>query len=62
MTAELKPDKAIGYLHEVHRPVVVIRCERMPPFASVAMNNIHGSMHPLHEVRGARDILPVGIR
>lgn len=30
MTAS-KPDEAIGYLHEVQGPVVVIRCERMPP-------------------------------
>ena len=29
---QLKPDKAIGYLHEVQEPVVVIRCERMPIF------------------------------
>ena len=33
-----------------------------PPFAAVAMNNIHGIKHPLHEVRGARDILQVGIK
>ena len=135
---ELKPDKAMGYLHEVQGPVVVIRCERMPPlrralcarlegdevmfevhqhlderhvraitlhstaglsrgmpifdtgaplhvpvapeilgrvvnvfgapldgqppFASVAMNNIHGIQHPLHEVRGAHDVLQVGIK
>lgn len=138
MTPELKPDEAMGYLHEVQGPVVVIRCERMPPlrralcarldgdevmfevhqhldehhvraitlhstaglsrgmpvfdtgaplhvpvapeilgrvvnvfgapldgepaFAGVAMNNIHGIKHPLHELRGARDILPVGIK
>ncbi|RLA43928.1 MAG: F0F1 ATP synthase subunit beta, partial [Gammaproteobacteria bacterium] len=135
---ELKPDEAVGYLHEVQGPVVVIRCERMPPlrralcarlegdevmfevhqhldehhvraitlhstsglsrgmpifdtgaplhvpvapeilgrvvnifgapldgqpsFAPVAMNNIHGTKHPLHELRGARDILQVGIK
>jgi F-type H+-transporting ATPase subunit beta len=33
-----------------------------PPFAAVSMNNIHGIKHPLHELRGARDILQVGIK
>jgi F-type H+-transporting ATPase subunit beta len=138
LVPEFEPDEVIGYLHEVQGPVVVIRCERMPPlrqalcarldgdevmfevhqhldehhvraitlhstaglsrgmpifdtgaplhvpvapeilgrvvnvfgapldgqppFAGVAMNNIHGIKHPLHEVRSARDILPVGIK
>ena len=134
----LTPEEAIGYLHEVQGPVVVIRCERLPPlrralrahldgdevlfevhqhlderhvraitlhstaglsrgmpifdtgaplhvpvapeclgrvvnvfgapldgqppFAGVAMNNIHGIKRPLYEVRGAHEILPVGIK
>ena len=33
-----------------------------PPIASDVMNNIHGIKHPLYEVRGASDILPVGIK
>jgi F-type H+-transporting ATPase subunit beta len=134
----LHPAQAMGHLHEVEGPVVVIRCERLPPlgralyarldgenvlfevhqhldehrlraitlrsnvglsrgmpvfdtgaplrvpvapevlgrvvnvfgapldgqpaFAGVAMNNIHGIRHPLHAVRAAREILPVGIK
>lgn len=130
--------EAIGYIHEVQGPVVVIRCARLPPlrqalvtrvdddellfevhqhlderhvraitlhstsglsrgmpvfdsgaplhvpvspqclgrvvnvfgapldgqpaFAAEAMGNIHGVPRPLHEVRGAREILPVGIK
>jgi len=33
-----------------------------PPISSEAMNSIHGIKHPLYEVRGASDILPVGIK
>jgi len=33
-----------------------------PPFAADTMNNIHGLRRPLHEVRGAHEILPVGIK
>jgi F-type H+-transporting ATPase subunit beta len=33
-----------------------------PPFASTAINSIHGLKHPLHEVRAAQEILPVGIK
>ncbi|MBI1195587.1 MAG: F0F1 ATP synthase subunit beta [Gammaproteobacteria bacterium] len=129
---------AIGYIHEVQGPVVVIRCERLPPlrqalclrldgeevmfevhqhlderhiraitlhhtsglcrgmpvhdtgaplhvpvakaclgrvvnvfgealdglpaFESDIQRNIHGVRRPLHEVHGAHDILPVGIK
>lgn len=28
---ELLTEKSMGHLHEVQGPVVVIRCERMPP-------------------------------
>ena len=135
---ESKTAEAIGHIHEVQGPVVVIRCERLPPFrralcarldsdevlfevhqhlderhvraitlhstaglsrgmpifdtgaplrvpvtpaclgrvvnifgapldgrpafAGTAMNNIHGAKRPLHEVRVAREILPVGIK
>jgi len=135
---ELQTDKPMGHIHEVQGPVVVIRCERMPPLRralyarldrgevmfevhqhldehhvraitlhstsglsrgmpvfdtgaplqvpvapeilgrmvnvfgapldgqppihSEAMNSIHGIKHPLYEVRGASDILPVGIK
>lgn len=135
---ELQTEKPMGHLHEVQGPVVVIRCERIPPLrralyarldggqvmfevhqhldehhvraitlhstsglsrgmpvfdsgaplhvpvapeilgrmvnvfgapldgrppiSSDTMNNIHGIKHPLYEVRGASDILPVGIK
>jgi len=135
---ELQTEKPMGHLHEVQGPVVVIRCERIPPLrralyarldggevmfevhqhldehhvraitlhstsglsrgmpvfdsgaplhvpvapeilgrmvnvfgapldgrppiCSDTMNNIHGIKHPLYEVRGASDILPVGIK
>ncbi len=132
------PDDAIGYIHEVQGPVVVIRCERLPPlrqalstcldndmvlfevhqhiderhvraitlhstsgisrgmpvydsgaplhvpvapeclgrvvnvfgealdgapaFNANQWRNIHGEHRPLHEVRGASEILPIGIK
>lgn len=34
----------------------------LPPISNGMMNNIHGIKHPLYEVRGASDILPVGIK
>ena len=33
-----------------------------PPFTAESMNNIHGIRRPLHEVRSAHEILPVGIK
>ncbi len=33
-----------------------------PAFVPVTMNNIHGVTRPLHQVRGASEILPVGIK
>jgi len=135
---ETSQDKPIGHIHEVQGPVVVIRCERLPPlrqalrlpyggdevwfevhqhlderhvraitlhstsglsrgmpvydsgaplhvpvaaqclgrvvnvfgdpldgqppFVADAMRNIHGIKRPLHELRGGREILPVGIK
>jgi F-type H+-transporting ATPase subunit beta len=137
---EESAESAIGYVHEVQGPVVVIRCDRLPPlrqalylrldgervvfevhqhlderhvraitlhstsrlslrrglpvfdtgaplrvpvgptclgrvlnvfgepldgeapFAAESMRNIHGSRRPLHTVRGASEILPVGIK
>lgn len=32
------------------------------PFKPAALNNIHGVRRPLHQVRGAREILPIGIK
>jgi len=33
-----------------------------PPITPTTMANIHGTNHPLYDVRGASDILPVGIK
>jgi F-type H+-transporting ATPase subunit beta len=33
-----------------------------PPFQAEAQRNIHGVMRPLHELSGAREIMPVGIK
>lgn len=136
--SEMMTQEAIGYIHEIQGPVVVIRCERLPPLRQALLlhidhdevqlevhqhlderhlraitlhstsglsrgmpvfdsgaplhvpvapeclgrvvnifgepldggsplpaqeqRNIHGIERPLHEVRAARDILPVGIK
>ena len=48
---ELKPYEAMGYLHEVQGPVVVIRCERMPPLRRALCARLGGDeiMFEVHQ-------------